>query len=69
MCESDGWSILVATSKATIGYWRDAWKEVNALASSVFVSAGGNGQSRTNTLYYIGTRPRVHKHNRNHSVQ
>lgn len=56
-CEDDGWSVLVLTSMATAGDWREAWRKTNLLADSVFDAAGGNGHSRSNTLWYIATRP------------
>jgi endoglucanase Acf2 len=56
-CESEGWSVLVITSQATIGEWKAAWKALNSLNSDVFDGAGGNGHSRSNTLWYIATRP------------
>jgi endoglucanase Acf2 len=58
-CETDGWSIMVLTSQATIGEWRAAWKGLNALSPDVYDAAGGNGHSRSNTLWYIATRPDV----------
>jgi hypothetical protein len=54
---SEGWSILVYTSLATIGNWKEAWEGIKSLDSSVFDSAGANGHSITNTLWYIATRP------------
>lgn len=56
-CEEQGWSVLVFASYATIGKWEMAWKGVSALKDDVFETAGGNGHSRTNTLWYIATRP------------
>jgi hypothetical protein len=56
-CERDGWSILVLSTQATAGDWRGAWEGLNALDDSVYDSAGGNGHSRSNTLWYIATRP------------
>jgi hypothetical protein len=57
-CEDEGWSIVVYTSMATVGLWEEAWAGVDELPDSVYESAGGNGHSRTNTLWYIATRPK-----------
>ena len=57
MCESDGWSVLVLACLSTIGQWEDARDKALALPASVFEMAGGNGHSRTNTLWWIATRP------------
>ena len=56
-CEENGWSVLQLASLAAIGHQEDAAKGVDALDASVFTSAGGNGHSRSNTLWYIATRP------------
>lgn len=58
-CEENGWSVLQLASLATIGHQKEAAKDAEALSPSVFTSAGGNGHSRTNTLWYIATRPIV----------
>lgn len=55
-CEEQGWSVLVFTSLATIGRWREGWAGVAALDDSIYQSAGGNGHSKSNTLWYIATR-------------
>lgn len=57
ICEAEGWSILVLLSAATIGKKHQAWAGIKALPDSVFESAGGNGQSRSNSLWWIATRP------------
>ncbi len=59
MCEEQGWSILVATCLATVGQWDLATAQVLALDDSAFLTAGGNGHSLTNTLWYIATRPQL----------
>lgn len=56
-CLTQGWTILIYTALATIGQWQEAWEGVNELDPSVYDTAGGNGHSRTNTLWYIATRP------------
>lgn len=55
-CEENGWSVLQLASLATIGYMKQAAEDAEALPPSVFASAGGNGHSLTNTLWYIATR-------------
>lgn len=55
-CEKEGWSILVNAMLATVGHAEDAVKNVMNLTSDVFESAGGNGHSLTNTLWYLATR-------------
>lgn len=55
----EGWSVVIYTSMATIGQWQEAWQAVNELEPAVFDSAGANGHSLTNTLWYIATRPEV----------
>jgi hypothetical protein len=42
---------------ATIGLWEGAREGTLKLNDSVFEAAGGNGHSRSNTLWYIATRP------------
>ena len=44
-------------AQAEIGSWREAWRNLNKLKPSVYTEAGGNGHSRTNSLWYISTRP------------
>jgi hypothetical protein len=56
ICESEGWSILIYTCQATLGQWKEAWTNMNAINDTVFDHAGGNGHSRSNTLWYIATR-------------
>jgi hypothetical protein len=47
----------VFAGQAEIGDWRTAWKNMQAVNESVFYEAGGNGHSRTNSLWYVSTRP------------
>lgn len=56
-CMTEGWSILIYCCQATIGDWRSAWSNVERLPDSVYESAGGNGHSKSNTLWWIATRP------------
>ena len=57
VCTREGWSVTVLTLHATLGNIQKAWSGVNDLPEDVFSSAGGNGHSRSNTLWYIATRP------------
>jgi endoglucanase Acf2 len=59
VCRAQGWSILVMACQATVGRWREAWAELQGLEDSIFETAGGNGHSRTNSLWWIATRPYV----------
>lgn len=43
--------------QAEIGDWKGAWQNMQAVNESVFYEAGGNGHSRTNSLWYVSTRP------------
>jgi hypothetical protein len=58
-CTTDGWSVLVLVSEAVLGNWEYAWRELMLLNDTVFTSAGGNGHSRSNSLWYIATRPEI----------
>ena len=58
-CQDQGWSVLLRGVQATIGDVDNAMSEALQLPSDVFVSAGGNGHSLTNTLWWISTRPYV----------
>lgn len=55
-CMSEGWSILIYTTMATVGKWEKAWAGAANVSDEVFDHAGGNGHSRSNTLWYIATR-------------
>jgi endo-1,3(4)-beta-glucanase len=58
-CTTSGWSILQLAILATVGYKEEAAMRVRELPDESFTNAGGNGHSRTNTLWYISTRPEV----------
>ena len=49
--------MLVYAAQAEIGQWREAWKNLNKLHLSVYTEAGGNGHSKSNSLWYVSTRP------------
>lgn len=59
-CEVQGWSVLVYHADASIGNWKNAWKDLNSLNLTVYEQAGGNGHSRTNSLWWIATRSPIH---------
>jgi hypothetical protein len=56
-CEGDGWSVMQLAILASVGHVDFAMDRAQALSPKVFTSAGGNGHSRSNTLWYIATRP------------
>ncbi len=56
-CTDQGWSILQFSVLAAVGHRSLAAKRAIDLPREVFDSAGGNGHSLTNTLWYISTRP------------
>lgn len=58
-CREQGWSVLQYAMLSTVGHRDLALKKAKLLPASVFESAGGNGHSMTNTLWYIATRPNV----------
>mmetsp|Transcript_32036 Transcript_32036/g.95977 ORF Transcript_32036/g.95977 Transcript_32036/m.95977 type:complete len:1250 (-) Transcript_32036:130-3879(-) len=58
-CKDQGWSVLQYAMLATAGHRKLALQKAMVLPASVFGSAGGNGHSMTNTLWYIATRPDV----------
>ena len=59
-CEEQGWSILQYAVLATIGDKRAALEGTLAVPPSAFTSAGGNGHSLSNSIWYIATRPDHH---------
>jgi hypothetical protein len=60
-CVKDGWSVLQLGLLATAGHPELAAKGAVSLPLEVFESAGGNGHSLTNTLWYTSTRRAVDK--------
>jgi hypothetical protein len=58
-CGDNGWSILVLAILATVGHTDLASKKAQRLSSNVFNVPGGNGHSKSNTLWYIATRAHV----------
>ena len=43
--------------QAELGDWKGAWSNMQELNETIFYQAGGNGHSRTNSLWYVSTRP------------
>jgi endo-1,3(4)-beta-glucanase len=58
-CEKSGWSILELAVLATVGHQNLATERALKVPSTVFESAGGNGHSLTNTLWFIATREQL----------
>jgi hypothetical protein len=59
MCIDNGWSVLQLGELATVGHPQLATKHAEKLSHEVFLSAGGNGHSLSNTLWFLSTRPKV----------
>ena len=58
-CDVQGWGILQYAILATVGHPDLAIQYAEKLPKEVFLSAGGNGHSMTNTIWYYATRPRI----------
>ena len=58
-CTNQGWVVLQLAILATVGHADVAAGRVEGLSNEVYDEAGGNGHSKTNTLWYIATRPEV----------
>ena len=58
-CVSGGWSVQIFAILATIGHPQKAIQQTLDLSPSVYDGPGGNGHSKSNTLWYIATRPAV----------
>jgi len=56
-CVSEGWSIQVNAILATIGRVPEAVEGILSVPSTAYEHAGGNGHSKSNTLWYVSTRP------------
>ncbi len=54
-CKEGGWSQLVSIGKAIVGKWEEGWKEIYSLPASSFDGPGGDGHSKSNSLYAIAT--------------
>jgi hypothetical protein len=49
--------VLVAAGYAEIGEWQTAWDAIDKLDPAIYDGAGGNGHSRSNSLWYVASRP------------
>lgn len=58
-CDDQGWGILEKAILATVGHPQEAIEYVEGLPADVFTTAGGNGHSKTNSIWYYSTRPPV----------
>ena len=58
-CVSEGWSVQILALLATIGHADYAIAQARELPSFVFKSPGGSGHSKSNTIWYLSTRPSV----------
>jgi hypothetical protein len=58
-CEKQGWSILQLATLASVGHINLAMERALKISPGVFDTAGGNGHSLSNTLWYMATRPTV----------
>ena len=58
-CKEEGWGILQHAVLSEVGHPNSAIKYAESLPKSAFLSAGGNGHSLTNTIWYYATRPEV----------
>jgi len=58
-CTESGWAVLQLGILATVGYADAAAARVKELLPASYENAGGNGQSKSNTIWYIATRPNV----------
>ena len=56
-CKSEGWGILQHAVLAAVGYPKPAIEYAESLPNASYTSAGGNGHSLTNTIWYYSTRP------------
>ena len=61
LCTSSGWSVGVLAILATIGQKEMALEQAEALSDAAFETPGGGGHSKSNTLWYISTRPAIDK--------
>lgn len=56
-CTENGWDIIQAGLCATAGNMEEALDKALSLSEEAFTSEGGNGNSLSNTIWYIATRP------------
>lgn len=60
-CAATGWSVQILGSLAAVGHPKLASEKAVKLPEGAFTSAGGDGHSLTNILWYIATRPPVNR--------
>jgi Glycosyl hydrolase family 81 C-terminal domain len=58
-CTANGWSVIQLALLGIVGHQQDSADLAISLPAEVFDSAGGNGHSLTNTLWFLSTRPEV----------
>eukprot|EP00529_Nitzschia_sp_RCC80_P006369 CAMPEP_0113451066 /NCGR_PEP_ID=MMETSP0014_2-20120614/6150_1 /TAXON_ID=2857 /ORGANISM="Nitzschia sp." /LENGTH=1504 /DNA_ID=CAMNT_0000342417 /DNA_START=487 /DNA_END=5002 /DNA_ORIENTATION=- /assembly_acc=CAM_ASM_000159 len=58
-CVSEGWSVQIFALLAILGKIDEAIELTKSLNPSVYVGPGGNGHSKSNTIWYIATRPQL----------
>jgi hypothetical protein len=58
-CTGTGWVVLQLAILATVGHSEVAAGRVEQVPSEAYDDGGGNGHSKSNTLWYIATRPEV----------
>lgn len=58
-CVDNGWSVLRAGLLATTGKRQEALEQVMEIPNKVYSTDGGLGNSLSNTLWYVATRPDV----------
>jgi len=56
-CDEEGWGILQHAVLASVGHPIAAIEYAESLNPDAFETAGGNGHSLTNTIWYYATRP------------
>jgi len=58
-CKTEGWGILQHAVLATVGHPDMAIEYAEDLPKEAYTTAGGNGHSLTNTIWYYSTRPKT----------
>lgn len=58
-CDKEGWGILQHAILALVGHPMNAIAYAESLPKEAYTSAGGNGHSLTNSIWYYSTRPKT----------
>lgn len=58
-CYETGWRVTQLAMQGAVGQQSSALKSLQGLDEGVFSDPGGNGHSRSNTIWYIATRPEI----------